>query len=121
MLFRLTLLSLAAGLCLAQDAGRKEITLDPQTLSRYVGAYQMGNGNGPIMLVTLENGQLFTRLGAQQAIAIFPESKTMFFPKVVNAEIEFGKDDAKGRPTELILHQNGREMPAARWTIPRPS
>ena len=125
MLSRLTLLTLLAGLCLGQDAARKEITLDPQTLSRYVGAYQMGNG--PVMLVTLENNQLFTKLGNQQAIPIYPESKTMFFPKVVDAEIEFGKDDDKGRPTELILHQNGREMAADRlddataklWPMPR--
>jgi len=74
----------------------------------------MGNGNGPVMLVTLENNQLFTKLGAQQAIPIFPESKTMFFPKVVNAEIEFAKDDRQGKPTELILHQSGRDMPAER-------
>src|SRR5260370_5985043 len=38
----------------------------------------------------------------------------MFFPKVVNAEIEFTKDDDRGRPTELILHQNGRDMVAKR-------
>ncbi|MGA2196291.1 MAG: serine hydrolase [Bryobacteraceae bacterium] len=114
MLYRFTLLTLLAGLCLGQDTARKEITLDPQTLSRYVGAYQMGNGNGPVMLVTLENNQLFTKLGAQQAIPIFPESKTMFFPKVVNAEIEFAKDDRQGKPTELILHQSGRDMPAER-------
>jgi CubicO group peptidase (beta-lactamase class C family) len=114
MLYRFTLLTLLAGLCLGQDAARKEITLDPQTLSQYVGAYQMGNGNGPVMLVTLENHQLFTKLGAQQAIPIYPESKTMFFPKVVNAEIEFAKYDDKGRPAELILHQNGRDMACER-------
>src|SRR5689334_13003913 len=113
MLSRLTLLTLLAGLCLGQEAARKEITLDPGTLSRYPGAYQMENG-GPVMLVTLENNQLFTKLGNQQAIPTFPESKTMFFPKVVNAEIEFAKDDDKGRPTQLILHQNGRDMSAIR-------
>ena len=112
MVFRFTLLTLLAGLCLGQDAARKEIALDPQTLNRYVGAYRMVNG--PVMLVTLENNQLFTKLGFQQAIPIFPESKTMFFPKVVQAEIEFAKDDERGRPTELILHQNGRDMPARR-------
>jgi CubicO group peptidase (beta-lactamase class C family) len=114
MLFRFTLLTLLAGLCLGQDAARKEITLDPQTLSRYVGAYPMDNSTGPVMLVTLENNQLFTKLGNQQAIAIYPESKTVFFPKVVNAEIEFAKNDNRGRPTELILHQNGRDMACER-------
>ena len=112
MLSRFTVLALLAGLCLGQDVARKEITLDPQTLSRYVGAYQMDSGAN--MLITLENNQLFSKLGNQQAIPIFPESKTMFFPKVVNAEIEFTKDDGQGRPTELILHQNGRNMVAKR-------
>jgi CubicO group peptidase (beta-lactamase class C family) len=112
MLSRFTLVTLLAALCLAQDTARKEITLDAHILSRYVGAYQMASGAN--MLVTLENNQLFTKLGNQQAIPIFPESRTMFFPKVVNAEIEFTKDDDRGRPTELILHQNGRDMVAKR-------
>ena len=112
MLSRFTVLALLAGLCLGQDVARKEITLDPQTLSRYVGAYQMDSGAN--MLIILENNQLFSKLGNQQAIPIFPESKTMFFPKVVNAEMEFTKDDGQGRPTELILHQNGRNMVAKR-------
>src|SRR5262252_7027117 len=96
MVSRLTLLALLAGLCLGQETARKEITLDAQTLGRYVGAYQMANS--PVMLITLENNQLFSKLGNQQAIPIFPESKTMFFPKVVNAELEFAKDDDRGRP-----------------------
>lgn len=33
---------------------------------------------------------------------------------MVQATIEFAKDDEQGRPTELTLHQNGRDMPAAR-------
>jgi len=76
MLCRFTLCTLLAGLCLGQNAARKEIALDQQTLGRYVGAYQMGNGNGPVMLVTLENHQLFTKLGNQQAIPIYPESNS---------------------------------------------
>jgi len=77
-----------------------------------VGVYRMTAG--PDMLITLDNNQLFSKLGNQQPIAIFPESKTMFFPKVVNAELEFTKDDAQGKPTELILHQGGRDMTAKR-------
>jgi CubicO group peptidase (beta-lactamase class C family) len=97
---------------------RKEITLDPKTLSRYVGAYRMppgpGGEPGPNMVITLENNQLSGRLGTQQALPIYLESPTMFFLKVVDAEIEFTQDDAQGRPTKLILHQNGRDMPATR-------
>jgi CubicO group peptidase (beta-lactamase class C family) len=108
MLFRFTLATVLAGLCFGQDTARKEITLDPLTLGRYVGAYQLDAG--PTMLITEENNQLFSKLGNQQAIPIFPESKAVFFPKVVNAELEFAKDDDRGRPTELILHQNGRDL-----------
>jgi hypothetical protein len=112
MLFRFALLALLAGPCLAQDTARKEISLDAKTLSRYVGTYRMASGAN--MFITLDNNQLLSKLGNQQAIPIFPESKTMFFPKVVNAELEFTKDDDRGRPTELILHQGGRDMPAKR-------
>jgi len=112
MLSRFTLLALLMAPGFAQDAGHKEITLDSKTLSRYAGAYQMDAG--PAMVITLENDQLFSKLGYQQAIPIFPESRTMFFPKVVDAQLEFTKDDEQGRPTLMTLHQNGRDLPAKR-------
>ncbi len=93
---------------------RKEITLDPKTLARYVGAYEMAPGVA--MLITLENNQLFSKLGNQQAIEIFPESPAMFFPKVVDAQLEFAKNDDQGRPGELILHQGGHDRPMPRMS-----
>jgi CubicO group peptidase (beta-lactamase class C family) len=106
------LAAIAHGETVKLQSERKEITLDPKVLARYVGAYQMAPGVN--MLVTLENNQLFSKLGNQQAIPIFAESQTMFFPKVVDAELEFTKDDEQGRPTEMILHQNGRDQSAKR-------
>jgi CubicO group peptidase (beta-lactamase class C family) len=106
------LAALSHGETLKLPGERKEITLDAKTLSRYVGAYRMDSGAN--MLITLENNQLLSKLGNQQAIPIFPESRTMFFPKVVDAELEFTKDDDQGRPSQLILHQNGRDMPLKR-------
>ena len=106
------LAALAHGDTVKLQSERKEITLDPKVLARYVGAYQMAAG--PAMLVTLENNQLFSKLGNQNAIPIFAESETMFFPKVVDAELEFTKNDAQGRPTEMILHQNGRDQTETR-------
>lgn len=90
----------------------KEIALDAKVLSRFVGAYQMAPGL--VMLVTLEGTQLSSKLGNQQAVPIFPESQTMFFLRVVDAQLEFLKDDARGRPTQLILHQSGRDLPGTR-------
>jgi len=90
---------------------RKEITLPHEVLAQYVGTYAFGPGMN--MLIMLEGGQLLTKLGPQPKIPIFPESQTMFFPKVVDAEIEFEKD-AKGAVTGLILHQGGRDQKAPR-------
>jgi len=65
------------------------------------------------MTITLENGQLVSQMTGQGKIPLFAESETTFFPKVVNAEIEFPKD-AAGQASQLILHQNGRNMTARR-------
>jgi CubicO group peptidase (beta-lactamase class C family) len=106
------LAALSHGETVSLPGERKEITLDSKTLSRNVGAYQMASGAS--MLITLENNQLSAKLATQPAFPIFPETQTMFFLKVVDAQIEFAKNDDRGRPTELILHQNGRDMPAKR-------
>jgi CubicO group peptidase (beta-lactamase class C family) len=87
---------------------RKEITLDPKQLARYTGAYQMTGG--PAMLITLEGNQLLSKLGNQNAVPIFPESPTLFFLKVVDAQLEFAMPDPQSPPTQLTIHQNGRDM-----------
>jgi CubicO group peptidase (beta-lactamase class C family) len=91
---------------------RKEITLDPKVLTRFVGAYQMGPGTN--MLITLENNQLISQMTNQGPVPIFPQSETVFFPKVVDAELEFSGSDPQARATLLTLRQNGRDMPAKR-------
>jgi hypothetical protein len=107
-MLRITFSLLLAGVCLAQT----EIKLEPQVLARYVGLYRMPGGAD--MAITLDGNQLLSKLGNQNAIPIFAESETMFFPKVVNAKLEFGGKDAQGRPTQLTLHQNGQDQVAKR-------
>ena len=92
---------------------RREITLDSKALSRFVGAYRMPNG-GPVMLIALDGNQLTTKLGNQQTLPVFPQSETLFFLKVVDAQIEFPKDDGSGKASQLTLHQNGQNMTAKR-------
>ena len=104
------LAALAHGETVKLPSERKEITLDPKVLSRYVGGYQLGPG----MLITLEGNQLISKLGNQGPVPIFPESETMFFAKVVDAQIEFPKVDAEGKASQMTLHQNGRDMTAKR-------
>lgn len=90
---------------------RKEVTLPRQALAQYVGTYEFAPGMN--MLIMLEGNQLMTKLGPQPSIPIYPESEKMFFTKLVDAEIEFLKDD-KGGVTALVLHQNGRDQKAPR-------
>jgi len=64
-------------------------------------------------MIRLAGGQLTSQLSGQSAIPIFPESETNFFPKVVDAEIEFGRDE-RGAVTHLTLRQGGRETKCVR-------
>jgi CubicO group peptidase (beta-lactamase class C family) len=106
------LAALSHGQTVTLAGERKEIHLDSAALERNVGAYRMTGG--PIMLITRDGSQLSSKLANQQAFPIFPESRTMFFPKAIDAEIEFAKEDSRGRPSQLILHQGGRDMSATR-------
>ena len=44
---------------------------------------------------------------------MFAESETMFFLKLVDAQIEFVKNE-KGEVTHMVLHQNGRDVKGVR-------
>src|ERR1035438_5063683 len=108
------LAAVARGETVKLQSERKEIQLDPKVLGRYVGAYQMPGGVGPgvRMVITLDGNQLSSQLGPQPRFPIFPESETMFFLKVVDAQLEFPKND--GPASQVTLHQNGRDITAKR-------
>ena len=65
------------------------------------------------MTITLVDGRLISQMTGQGKVPLFAESETMFFPRGINAEIEFPKD-TKGPASQLILHQNGRDMTGKR-------
>lgn len=106
------LAAIAHGEKITLQTDRKETTVDPKVLARYVGAYRLAQGAD--MVVTVDGTQLNSKLGSQPVVPLYPQSETMFFAKVVDAQVEFAKMDARGVPGELILHQNGRDMPAPR-------
>ena len=88
---------------------RKEITLPPQALQKYVGNYEMTFPGRTIPLViTLEDGKLLAQLGQQPRFPIFAESETLFFYKNVDAQLEFTRND-KGEIAGMVLHQNGHD------------
>jgi CubicO group peptidase (beta-lactamase class C family) len=92
-------------------AERKEVAVSPQILAQYTGTYEMRPGFD--MVITVEGGQLMSQATGQGKIPLFAMSETKFFPKVMDAEIEFVKDD-KGAVTQMVLHQGPGEIKAAR-------
>jgi CubicO group peptidase (beta-lactamase class C family) len=88
---------------------RKEITLPAAKLASFIGTYELAPGIN--LMITLDGNQLMTQLTGQDKIPIFAESETMFFLKVVDAQLEFGKDE-KG--AYVILHQGGRDQKAVK-------
>jgi CubicO group peptidase (beta-lactamase class C family) len=88
---------------------RKEIALPPATLAKYAGVYQMTTAVSVTMTITLEGDRLMAQLTGQGKLPIFPQSETLFFLKVVDAQLEFAADGSS-----LVLHQGGREQKATR-------
>lgn len=86
-----------------------EVKVDPKIYEAYAGDYELT----PTFIVTItsENGKLMAQPSGQSKNELFPSSETEFFLKVVNAQVTFVKNE-QGQVTQLILHQNGRNMPA---------
>ncbi len=88
---------------------RTEISLEPSVLQQYVGRYEVAPEF--VLTFTLENGQLMTQATGQPKFPIFAEKKDFFFLKVVDAQVEFLRNEA-GQVDRLVLYQAGRQIPA---------
>ena len=107
MIRRFAVVVLLATACLGQTPGTKETRITPEVLSRYVGIYAMSPTVN--MTITLVDGRLVSQLTGQGKVGLSPKSDTIFIPQGINAEIDFPKDE-KGPASQLILHQNGRDV-----------
>jgi len=92
-------------------AERKEVSVSQDILRKYVGTYELAPDFSLVM--TFENGQLMSQATNQNKNPLFAESESRFFLKVVDAQVEFFKND-KGEVTHLVLYQGGREMKGMR-------
>jgi hypothetical protein len=90
---------------------RTAIDVSPDVLARYVGRYPLAPEF--VLDVSVRDGGLYVHPTGQPVLRLWPESETRFFLKEVDAVIYFEKD-ASGKVTGLVLHQNGRDMPAKR-------
>jgi len=90
---------------------RKEIAADAKLFDKYAGRYQLAPNF--ILTVTREGDHLFVQATGQPKFELFAESEKEYFLKVVDAQVSF-EVDSKGVTNQLMLHQNGRDMPAKR-------
>jgi len=86
-----------------------EVTVDPKIYEEYVGEYELVPG--VIFTITTEDNHIYAQLTGQDVFEIFPMSESKYFYKAVDAKITFERDD-NGKVTNLVLHQNGQDMPA---------
>lgn len=89
----------------APPVKRTAIDLPADSMSRYVGVYELAPNFD--LTVTLTGDTLWLQATGQGRNRLWPESPTEFFFKVVDAQITF-LHDAKGAVSGLILHQNGQ-------------
>jgi CubicO group peptidase (beta-lactamase class C family) len=90
---------------------RKEITVSPKILAEYAGTYEISPAAQIVMSV--EGEQLMTQATGQPKFPLFAESEAKFFLKVVDAEVEFVRNE-KGEVMGLVLHQGGKDQKALR-------
>jgi CubicO group peptidase (beta-lactamase class C family) len=90
---------------------RQAVKLDPKLYDAYAGEYQLATNR--VFTIRRDGDRLMARLTGQSFLEILPESETEFFYKAVDAQITFVKDN-QGRVTDLILHQGGLNLKAAR-------
>jgi serine-type D-Ala-D-Ala carboxypeptidase/endopeptidase len=90
---------------------RTEVRVAPDVLREYVGEYQLAPAFS--IVVSFENDVLYIQPTGQPRLPIFAESELRFFLRAVDAQITFERA-AGGAVTGLVLHQDGRNLPARR-------
>lgn len=90
---------------------RQEAPIPVEMMAKYVGTYEVAPGFAVVM--TLEGNQLMTQGTGQPKVPMFAESEQKFFLKVVDAEVEFFKND-KGEVTHCVIYQGGQQIKATK-------
>ncbi|MEL7003285.1 MAG: serine hydrolase [Bacteroidota bacterium] len=87
----------------------EEVSFNPSDFEPFVGEYAMGPA---VVNVWVENEVFYVQITGQPKFQIFPKSKTRFFLKAVQAEIEF--NNSKTPAPAFTLFQGGNEVKAVR-------
>jgi len=94
---------------LGVETEAKDVDVSPETLERYTGVYAAKPRPSFKMTVTRQGNELYTQATGQAKVQVYPSSKTRFYLKVVDAQIEFDVQD-DGSVPRLTLYQRGQEI-----------
>lgn len=92
-----------------QGAQPPVIELRAEALEELVGNYPLAATFA--LQVTRERTQLYVQATGQPRFPVFPSASDEFYYTVVEASLSFQRDEA-GNVTGVVLHQNGRDLPA---------
>lgn len=87
-------------------AAPKEIQVNEKVLNSYIGEYELQPQF--IITITTEGNRLFAQATGQPKFELFATTETQWFLKVVDAKVEFVKDNT-GKVTALVLNQGGQK------------
>ncbi|MBA3682669.1 MAG: serine hydrolase [Bacteroidetes bacterium] len=87
----------------------KMIAVNKSIYKTLVGEYELKPGF--ILSITTDGINIYSQATGQDKYEIYPEKENFYFLKIVDAQIEFNKDDT-GNITSLTLYQGGAKMPA---------
>ncbi len=94
------------------EAPKEVVTAgDTAGLAAYVGTYQLAPAFS--IVITQRGDKLFGQATGQSQFELFADSKDKFLIKIVEARITFVRNE-KDKVEQLILHQNGQDMPGKR-------
>lgn len=88
-----------------------EIDMPASELAAYEGSYKMDFG--PTLTLRLDGKQMMAQLSGQPEVPVYPEAGDRFFYKVVEAQLEFSRNE-DGKVTGVTIHQNGMHLPGRR-------
>lgn len=87
---------------------RRAIKLEAKIYDAYTGEYELRPGR--VITIKRQGDKLIAQMYDGAQAELFPETETKFFFKVMEARLQFVKDD-QGRVAHLELRQWGQTMP----------
>ena len=89
-------------------AARAAVKIANASFDTRVGRYRLAPNF--VLALSREGDRYYAQATGQPRLEIFPHSETVFFARDIEAEVRFDGADS----SYLVLHQNGRQMKAAR-------